>query len=164
MDSSAAAQPYAGRSALPRSMPRPKRFAGFAHVHLPGPASRASQQVDLNPTRSGFNEFPVQQAPGQQAASGSVRKVFPYANARNPPIADSMPGHMRKYLSDKVLGSHQPLQLRNDLEEVADQSHIGDFKYGRFAILVDRDNGPGILDAGQMLNRSGDADCEIDLR
>src|SRR4030095_9855110 len=62
---------------------------------------------------------------------------------------------------------HSPLaakrlfEFRNDLEQVADEAEIGDLEDRRFAVLVDRHDRAGVLDAGQMLDRAGDADSDV---
>src|ERR1700733_2269940 len=60
--------------------------------------------------------------------------------------------------------SQQFAQFGDDLEQVAHQSVIRHFKNRRLGVLVDGDDGAGVLDAGQMLNRPGDADGDIQLR
>src|SRR6185312_6320598 len=52
-------------------------------------------------------------------------------------------------------------QLRNDLEQIPDQPEIGDLEDRRLAILVDRHDGAGVLDAGEVLDRAGDADRHV---
>ena len=49
------------------------------------------------------------------------------------------------------------------MKQIADQAYIGDFEDRRFPVLVDRDDRACILDAGQMLDRPGDSDGEINL-
>src|SRR5688572_16851572 len=55
------------------------------------------------------------------------------------------------------------LELRQDLEQVADQAVIGDLEDRRLLVLVDRDDDLGILHAGEMLNGARDADCDVQL-
>ena len=55
-------------------------------------------------------------------------------------------------------------QLGNRLIEVRDQSVIGDLENRRVLILVDGDDHLGILHAGEMLDRAGDADGDIEFR
>jgi signal transduction histidine kinase/DNA-binding response OmpR family regulator len=55
-------------------------------------------------------------------------------------------------------------QLRHDLEQVADQADVGDLEDRRFGVLVDRDDGAGVLDAGEVLDRAGDADRRCTAR
>ena len=57
----------------------------------------------------------------------------------------------------------QLFQLRHDGEEVADDSNVGDLEDRRFGILVDGDNGARVLDAGEMLDRAGNADRDVQL-
>src|ERR1700739_2102149 len=54
-------------------------------------------------------------------------------------------------------------QLWNRLIEIRDQAVIGDLENRRVLILVDRDDHLGILHAGEMLDRTGDADRDIKL-
>ena len=61
------------------------------------------------------------------------------------------------------LAADQALELRHDLEQIAHQAHVGDFEDRRFAVLVDGHDGARVLDAGQMLNRAGDADGDVDV-
>src|SRR6185437_1102999 len=49
-------------------------------------------------------------------------------------------------------------QLRNDLEQIPHQADVGDLEDRCLAVLVDCHDGAGILDAGEMLDRAGDAD------
>src|SRR3954447_17007340 len=55
-------------------------------------------------------------------------------------------------------------QFRNRLVQVRDQAVIGDLKNRRVLILVDSDDHLGILHAGEMLNRPGNTDRNIELR
>src|SRR5579863_2452211 len=60
--------------------------------------------------------------------------------------------------------TQQALELRDDLEQVAHQSDVGDLEDRRFAVLVDGHDGACVLDARQMLNGPGDADGDVHLR
>src|SRR5947209_13846695 len=53
---------------------------------------------------------------------------------------------------------------RHDLEDVAHDAVIGDLEDGRFLVLVDRDDRLGRTHSGEMLNRSGDAHGDVQLR
>ena len=53
------------------------------------------------------------------------------------------------------------LEFRDDLEQIADKTEIGDLENRRFTVLVDRHDRAGVLDAGQVLDRAGDADRDI---
>src|SRR5664279_4640365 len=55
-------------------------------------------------------------------------------------------------------------QLRNRLIEIRDQAVIGDLEDRRVLILVDRHDHLGILHAGEMLDRAGNADRDVELR
>src|SRR3546814_6059450 len=54
-------------------------------------------------------------------------------------------------------------QLRHDLEEIANQTEVRNLKNRRILILVDGDDGLGVLHAGKMLDRAGYADGDIDF-
>src|SRR6516225_1964773 len=58
---------------------------------------------------------------------------------------------------------YQPLDLWNDLEQITDEAEIGHLEDRRFAVLVDRDDRARILDTGEMLDRAGDADRDVQL-
>src|SRR5580658_9239854 len=60
--------------------------------------------------------------------------------------------------------TYQALELRHDLEQIADQADVRDLENRRLAVLVDRDDRTRILDAGQVLDRAGDAQRHIQLR
>src|SRR6478736_6287780 len=53
------------------------------------------------------------------------------------------------------------LEFRDDLEQVADEAEIGNLENRRFTVLVDRHDRAGVLDAGQMLDRAGDTDRDV---
>src|SRR5215469_8459514 len=55
------------------------------------------------------------------------------------------------------------VELRYDLEQVADNAVIGDLEDRRLFILVDGDDHLRILHPGEMLNGAGDADSDIEL-
>ena len=54
-------------------------------------------------------------------------------------------------------------QLRDDLEQVADQADVGDLEDRRVLVLVDRDDDLRILHAGEVLDRARNADRDIDF-
>src|SRR5678816_3462874 len=56
------------------------------------------------------------------------------------------------------------LELRHYRKEVADQTNVGGLEDRRFAILVDGDDRARILDAGHVLDRTGNADRHVELR
>src|SRR5919201_379763 len=62
------------------------------------------------------------------------------------------------------LKSKSLFELRQDLEEVADKTIVGDLEDRRLLVLVDGDDHLGVLHAGQMLDRAGDADRDIKFR
>ena len=55
-------------------------------------------------------------------------------------------------------------QLRHDLEEVGDETVVGNLENRRFRSFADRHDHLRILHAGQMLDGAGDADGDIELR
>src|SRR6056297_1543753 len=74
------------------------------------------------------------------------------------------PGPGRSASRPELDRSDELFELRDDLEQVADETVVGDFEDRGFRILVDRHDGPGVLDPGQVLDRAGDADREVQLR
>ena len=80
------------------------------------------------------------------------------ASSRSPPPSTS------SLSFERAAARHQALQLRHDLKEVADQAKVGDLEDRRLGVLVDGDDGARILDAGQMLDRAGYANRDIELR
>src|SRR5216684_4368268 len=54
-------------------------------------------------------------------------------------------------------------QLGHDLEEVADDAIVGHLEDRRFLVLVDRHDGLAVLHAGEVLDRAGDADGDIEV-
>src|SRR5260370_5873675 len=64
----------------------------------------------------------------------------------------------------RFLPTYHSLESGDDLEQVADQAHIRHFEDRRFAVLVDGDDGASVLDAGQMLDRTRNADRDVDFR
>src|SRR3954471_23494527 len=55
-------------------------------------------------------------------------------------------------------------QLGHRLIEIGDQTIVRDLEDRRVLVLVDRDDHLGILHAGEMLDRAGDADRDIEFR
>src|SRR6185437_5396394 len=55
------------------------------------------------------------------------------------------------------------VHLRDRLEQVCDQSVIGDLEDRCFFVLVDGGDDLGVLHAGQMLNGAGDADRDVEI-
>src|ERR1700758_207662 len=58
----------------------------------------------------------------------------------------------------RIASAEQLLDLRDDLKEIAHQAEIGNLEDRRLAVLVDRDDGACVLDAGEVLDRTGDSD------
>src|SRR5690606_7171777 len=59
--------------------------------------------------------------------------------------------------------SQRLLELRQDLEQVTDQAEVRDFEDRRLRVLVDRHDGAGVLDAGEVLDGAGDAGRHVQL-
>src|SRR5690606_35965800 len=55
-------------------------------------------------------------------------------------------------------------KLRQDGEQVTDQPDVGHFEDRRVAVLVDGDDGAGVLDAGQVLDGAGNAHGDVQVR
>src|SRR5690606_4963063 len=66
-------------------------------------------------------------------------------------------------ISTCAFASQRLLQFGQDGEEVADEAVIGDLEDRGFLVLVDGDDDLGILHAGQMLDRAGDADGDVEF-
>src|SRR4051812_43051580 len=60
--------------------------------------------------------------------------------------------------------SDRLLELRHEFEEIADEAEIGNLEDRRLGVLVDRDDCAGVLDAGEVLDRAGNADRDVELR
>lgn len=60
-------------------------------------------------------------------------------------------------------GSERRFQFRQNLEQIPHQANIRNLEDRRIAVLVDRHDGTGVLDAGQMLDRAGNTDGDIKL-
>ena len=56
------------------------------------------------------------------------------------------------------------LELRQHLEQVADQAVIGDLEDRRLLVLVDGDDDLAVLHAGEVLDGARDADGDVELR
>lgn len=59
--------------------------------------------------------------------------------------------------------SKRLLQLRQDDEEIADETVVGNLEDRRFLVLVDGDDDLGILHAGKMLDGARDADGNVEI-
>src|SRR6516162_9224782 len=55
-------------------------------------------------------------------------------------------------------------ELRNDLEEIADQPVVRNLEDRRLGVLVDRDDHLAVLHPGEMLDRTGDTDGDVKVR
>src|SRR5918993_1748888 len=58
---------------------------------------------------------------------------------------------------------HRGSQLGHDLEEITHDAVVGNLEDRGFLVLVDRNDGLAVLHAGQMLDRAGDADGDIEV-
>src|SRR6185312_17289978 len=76
-------------------------------------------------------------------------------------LMSSMPSVMA--LSSALQLGERGVQFRHDLEQIPDQAVIGDLKNRRFFVLVDGDDDLGILHAGEMLDRAGNADRDVEV-
>src|SRR5262245_13393846 len=74
-------------------------------------------------------------------------------------IPRSMTGRMRSGPSSVELD-----ELLGDVEQIAGRTVMGDIEDRCLGIGVDRDDRSGRLHAGEVLNRAGDAEGEVDLR
>src|ERR1039458_1655019 len=54
-------------------------------------------------------------------------------------------------------------QFRQELQDVSDDSNVGHLKDGSFGVLVDGDDEGTALKAGQMLERTTDTTCHVNL-
>src|SRR4029453_11975861 len=59
---------------------------------------------------------------------------------------------------------HRGSQLGHDLEEIPHDAVVGNLEDRGFLVLVDRNDGLAVLHAGEMLDRAGDADGDIEVR
>src|SRR5699024_883103 len=64
----------------------------------------------------------------------------------------------------KLLLGEGSFEFGEDFEQITYQADIDDFKDRRVGILVDRDDGARILDAGEVLDRARDAVGGVELR
>ena len=55
-------------------------------------------------------------------------------------------------------------QFRNRLEQVCDQTVIGDLEDRCLLVLIDRDDDLGILHTSEVLDRAGNTDCDVKVR
>src|SRR5262252_848953 len=107
---------------------------------------------------------PRRSSPGCSAAAlaselfaGKSHVFCPRARPRSRGTAEG-----RRALS--AIRGYQPLDFRDDLEQVPDQADIRHLENRRLAVLVDGDDGARVLDAGEVLDGARDADRYIQLR
>src|SRR3954464_2209681 len=74
------------------------------------------------------------------------------------------PRETAAYAGSALAGLDRLGQLRSDLEQVTDDAEIGDLEDRRLFVLVHRDDRLRRLHTGAVLDRSGDAQCDIQLR
>src|SRR5579871_1782742 len=56
------------------------------------------------------------------------------------------------------------LELGERLIEVSNEPVVGNLENRRFLVLVDGDDDLGVLHPGEVLDRAGNSDCDIELR
>ena len=98
----------------------------------------------------------LQQPPADTGSAGRRRQL----GARAPTCGDRCPRRVR---AAGVVGLELLRQLRHDFEQVADEADVGDLEDRRVLVLVDRDDGLGVLHSGEMLDRAGNADRDIEV-
>src|SRR5215212_4148146 len=54
-------------------------------------------------------------------------------------------------------------QLRNDLEQIPDDAVVGHLENRRFLVLVDRHDRLAVLHSGEMLDRAGNANGDVEV-
>src|SRR5258705_5270196 len=84
----------------------------------------------------------------------SARPPIPYNTGRSP-----LPRLFQSSLLSEF--AERFGQFGNRLIEIGDQTVIGDLEDRRILVLVDRDDHLGVLHAGEMLNRAGNTDGDI---
>src|SRR5690349_2864318 len=107
-------------------------------------------------TPTGPRTAPLRLAP-TRVTSGTTtadRRPQPRTGCLGPP---PFPSRRRAFFSE-LFG-----QLRDDLEQVADEADVGDLEDRRFLVLVDRDDRLRILHSGEVLDGARDADRDIDF-
>src|SRR6185436_3837963 len=58
---------------------------------------------------------------------------------------------------------HRGGEFRHDLEQIPDDTIVGNLEDRRLLVLVDGDDGLAVLHAGEMLDRAGDADGNVEV-
>ena len=64
---------------------------------------------------------------------------------------------------NRPLSTQQALQFRYDTEQITGQADVGNFKNGRFRVLVDRNDGARVLDAGDVLDSARNSECQVQI-
>src|SRR5258708_6372960 len=90
-------------------------------------------------------------------APSARRRRCRYGGSRRPAPWPARPGRSLLALPELLV------ELRQDLEQIANETVIGDLEDRRLLILVDRDDDLGILHPGEMLDGARDADRDIEL-
>src|SRR5690242_10234652 len=86
----------------------------------------------------------------------------PYASIRKSPRTPVVSGGFAWRLT--FAGLDRLGQLRRDLEQVADDAEVCDLEDRRLFVLVHRDDRLARLHAGAVLDRTGDAQRDVQLR
>lgn len=60
--------------------------------------------------------------------------------------------------------SQHVFEFGHDLEEIADEAVVRDLEDRRLLVLIDGDDDLRVLHAGQVLDRAGNADGDVELR
>src|SRR5262249_16561003 len=130
--------------------------------------------------RCGRRDRPVPDRPrprrcGRRPDPRASRAREPSRGARAPPAASAAnrtsgpgPARWRECESGRCGPGSRGLQLLHflgelgqGLEEVGDQSVVGHLEDRSLLVLVDGDDDLGVLHARQVLDRAGDADCDV---
>src|SRR5258707_11795708 len=82
--------------------------------------------------------------------------ALPCINTGRSPLHPASPSSIVTFQACRA-----PRSAREPLIEICDQAVVGDLENRRVLVLVDRDDHLGVLHAGEMLDRAGDADRDI---
>src|SRR5690606_1115939 len=77
---------------------------------------------------------------------------------------DHLINPLRERVFRRASRSDELFELRHDLEQIAYQAVVGHLEDRRFFVLVDRNDHLGVLHARQVLDGTGDADRDVQLR
>src|SRR5437868_2190517 len=79
-------------------------------------------------------------------------------------LAETWPGAGGHVKRSPTWGLERCGQFGDGLEQVRDQAVVRDAEDRRLRVLVDRDDQLAVLHAGQMLDRTGDAHGDVQVR